>query len=170
MAGFTYQHIRTVTPAVPGGGTVTEVIVTSPNATIGVTNGDITTSGTIELDVAYGSTANTAVQGNDVRVAGGDPQFFVPTAGGTVSPTATGAEIHCFISPAGTLATLTLTLPTGNIKGQVLWATFNQIITALTVTNTNTDTKGFASPSAATATTTYGWVWDSISTKWNRFE
>lgn len=98
----------------------------------------------------------------------GDPQFSTPTAGGTVSPTATGAQIQCFINPSGTLATLTLTLPTGTIKGQTLYATFTQIITALTVTGTNVDSKGKVTPTAAAVGDTFGWVWDSASAKWNR--
>lgn len=97
-----------------------------------------------------------------------DPQFFVPTAGGTVSPTATGNQVGAFINPAGTLATLTLTLPTGLIKGQTLYATFTQIITALTVTATNVDSKGKVAPTAAAVGDTFGWQWDSVSAKWNR--
>ncbi len=99
----------------------------------------------------------------------GDPQFSIPTTGGTVSPTAVGNEVHVFINPAGTLLALTLTLPTGTIKGQRLYATFTQIITGLTVTGTNVDTKGKAAPSAAAVGDTLGYAWDSVSTKWNRF-
>ncbi len=99
----------------------------------------------------------------------GDPQFSIPVAAGTVSPTATGNEIHVHINPAGTLASLTLTLPTGTIKGQRLYATFTQIITTLTVTGTNVDTKGKVAPTAAAVGDTFGYVWDSVSTKWNRF-
>jgi hypothetical protein len=97
-----------------------------------------------------------------------DPQFFVPTTGGTVSPTATGSRVQAFINPAGTLAALTLTLPTGLIKGQALYATFTQIITALTVTATNVDSKGKVAPTAAAVGDTFGWAWDSVSAKWNR--
>jgi hypothetical protein len=98
-----------------------------------------------------------------------DPQFFVPTTGQTISPTATGAQIGCFVNPSGTLLALTLTLPTGTIKGQELYATFTQIITGLTVTATNLDTKGKVEPTAAAVGDTFGWRWDSVSTKWNRF-
>lgn len=97
-----------------------------------------------------------------------DPQFFTPAAADTVAPTATGSSIVCFINPAGTIATMTLTLPTGAYKGQRLTANFTQIVTTLTVTNTNTDTKGLAQPTAATATSAFEWAWDSASGKWNR--
>lgn len=99
----------------------------------------------------------------------GDPQFFIPTTGQTISPTATGYNVGCFVNPAGTLLALTLTLPTGTEKGQTLYATFTQIITGLTVTATNVDTKGKAAPSAAAVGDTFGWRWDSVSTMWNRF-
>ncbi len=99
----------------------------------------------------------------------GDPQFFVPTTGQTISPTATGGNIGCFVNPSGTILALTLTLPTGTAKGQTLYATFTQIVTGLTVTATNVDTKGKVAPTAAAVGDTFGWRWDSVSTKWNRF-
>lgn len=114
--------------------------------------------------------AGGAVGANSSTIAAlsADPQFFTPATTDTVAPAATGSTIECFINPAGTIAAMTLTLPTGAFKGQRLTANFTQIVTALTVTNTNTDTKGLAQPTAATATSAFEWVWDSVSAKWNR--
>jgi hypothetical protein len=56
----------------------------------------------------------------------------VPTTGGTVTiPLGTPLQI---INPAGTLATLTIALPTGQVDNQRQVITFRQIITALTIT------------------------------------
>lgn len=129
-------------------------------------------SGTV--DPIIGTTAITFSGGSigantsTVAALSADPQFFVPATTDTVAPLATGSTIECFINPAGTIAAMTLTLPTGAFKGQRLTANFTQIVTTLTVTNTNTDTKGLAQPTAATATSAFEWVWDSVSAKWNR--
>jgi hypothetical protein len=98
----------------------------------------------------------------------GDPQFFQPTAGGTVTVLNVSNIGNTFINPLGTLATLTLTLSDGVLKNQIHYVTFTQIITALTVTSSNVSNKGLASPSAATASSTFAWAWDGVS-KWNRF-
>jgi hypothetical protein len=157
-------------------------IVTFPDAAGTVTLAGNTTTGSGSVVLGTAPTLSNPVVGtqsagdNSTKAASTayadrfnvDPQFSVPTAGGTVSPAATGSQIQVFINPAGTLATLTLTLPTGLIKGQTLYATFTQIITALTVTATNVDSKGKVTPTAAAVGDTFGWVWDSASTKWNR--
>ncbi len=125
---------------------------------------------TASRTVTWQDKAGTVAYLSDVAALSGDPQFFTPTTGQTVSPTATGDNVHCFIDPSGSLLALTLTLPAGTIKGQRLWTTITQVITTLTVTGTNVDSRGLASPTTASATSTFGWVWDTVSTKWNRFQ
>ena len=157
-------------------------VITVPDAAGTLTLAGNTTTGSGSVVLATAPTLTNPVVGtqaagdNSTKAAStayadafnADPQFFVPTTGGTVSPTASGAQVQAFINPAGTLATLTLTLPTGAFKGQTLYATFTQIITALTVTATNVDSKGKVTPTAAAVGDTFGYVWDSVSTKWNR--
>lgn len=117
-------------------------------------------------DITYASQGNSNVAA--LAATHADPQFFAPLTTETVAPVATGDTIECFVNPAGTIAAMTLTLPTGAYKGQRLTANFTQIVTTLTVTNTNTDTKGLAQPTVTTATSAFEWVWDSASSKWNR--
>lgn len=111
----------------------------------------------------------TVPNGSGTMPLTGNSQAFVPTTGGTVAPTNTGAPVMCFINPAGTLATLTLTLPTGLFAGQTLYTVFTQIITALTVTAGNIGSTGRASPSSATATSIFAWSWNDSTSKWDRF-
>lgn len=74
-------------------------------------------------------------------IGGGQPttapvvQNSTPTAGQTIVITDTLADITLMLSPAGTLATLTVTLPTdgGSRIGQVVSIFTTQIITALTI-------------------------------------
>ncbi len=138
------------------GNTVTGT-VTSVTCGTGLTGGAITASGTCAVD--------TAVVPNV-----GDPQFFQPTTGQTISPTATGYFISCFVNPSGTISALTITLPTGTFKGQRISATFTQIVTTLTITGTNVGALGLASPTTAAVTSSFAWAWDSASTKWNRVQ
>lgn len=139
----------------------------TPVAASDLTNGS---SGSGQVVLATGATINAGSLSVGSANLIGDPQFFVPSTGGTVAPTATGLHAQAFINPAGTLSTLTFTLPTGTLKGQTLTATFTQTITTLTVTGTNVDTKGLASPAAAANTSSFTWAWDSVSTKWNRIQ
>jgi hypothetical protein len=110
--------------------------------------------------------ATTAFVNTEVAAIG---QYFAPATGGTVSPTAPQMISNAFINPAAGIATLTLTLPTGTLQGQILWVTFTQAVTTLTVTATNIGTHGIASPTTATATSSFAWAWDNTAAKWNRF-
>lgn len=59
-------------------------------------------------------------------------QQAAPTAGQTVTA-AGGLVNYVLLEPAGTLATLTLTLPSSPVNGQRCIVSTTQIITALTV-------------------------------------
>lgn len=127
---------------------------------------------TLTLDIQSLSSDRTATwpdAAGTVTINNDSQAPFTPTTGQTIAPTATGAAVMCFINPSGTLAALTLTLPTGLFPGQLLYAVFTQIITTLTVTSTNIGTDGRASPSAATAVSTFAWSWNAAQAKWNRF-
>lgn len=60
-------------------------------------------------------------------------QYATPTTGQTV--TCDGSSV-VMINPAGTLATLTVTLPASPVDGQDVLICASQIVTALTITGT----------------------------------
>lgn len=62
-------------------------------------------------------------------------QNATPTAGQTVNITATSSDVVVWLTPAGTLATLTIALPSdGSTQiGQIIRVSTNQLITLLTV-------------------------------------
>lgn len=70
-------------------------------------------------------TGNTRRSGFDITPA----TRSVPTTGGTVAAATTQWNI---IDPAGTLATLTITLPSSPVDGQIVEYSFSQAVTALT--------------------------------------
>ncbi len=137
---------------------------TNPSTTFLYSGAASPTIGTTSLTFASTTSANSPV----ITALNADPQFFVPTTGQTKVILATGTSIEVFINPAGTIAALTLTLPTGAYKGQRLTVNSTQIVTALTLDGAATDTKGLAQPTALTATSALEWTWDSASAKWNR--
>jgi hypothetical protein len=181
--GPTFQSVATkvLTLDVSGLTTPREIVVPNAGGTMTVLGNASTGSGSVVLATAPTMTnpvvGTQSTSDNSTKAAStayvngffGDPQFFTPAAADTVSPAATGPVINCFIDPSGTIASMTLTLPTGAVKGQVCYVNFHQIVTALTVTGTNVDNKGLTTPTAATATSTFAWAWDSVSAKWNRF-
>ena len=74
--------------------------------------------------IANGETRLAAVEAS-VAV-----QYATPTAGQTVVSNGAGTLI---LAPAGTLTTLTVTLPSSPIDGQAFGISSSQIITALTI-------------------------------------
>lgn len=58
-------------------------------------------------------------------------QYAVPTTGQTV--VIAGGTTALLVDPAGTLAGLTITLPSAPVNGQEVYIASSQIITALTV-------------------------------------
>jgi len=75
------------------------------------------------------SSANGVAGGVQVEPS---PNYSAPTAGQTVALSATTS--NNIINPAGTLATLTVTLPISPVDGQVCRVLFTQTITTLTLT------------------------------------
>ena len=74
-------------------------------------------------------------------------QFAAPTTGQTVT-VATG-DSWLVLTPAGTLATLTVTLPTDRTDGEIVRVSSSQIITALTVSGAGTALAGAPTTIAA---------------------
>jgi hypothetical protein len=82
--------------------------------------------------------------------------YSQPATGGTV--TVADTSDYAIVDPSGTLATLTLTLPTCSsaYDGKLVGATFTQAITSLTVSATAGTVTG--APSSASANTSLKWV------------
>lgn len=74
-------------------------------------------------------------------------QFAAPTTGQTV--TITTGDTWLLLTPAGTLATLTVTLPTDRTDGEIVRVTSSQILTALTVDGAGTTVNGAPTAMAA---------------------
>lgn len=97
------------------------------------------------------------------------PVIVAATTGGS---TVMGVNIatsqnFLFIS-AGTMAAYTLTADDGTYDGQVVFITFNNIVTALTMDGANWGASGLDVPTAATVGQCFGWVWNA--TEWVRFQ
>jgi hypothetical protein len=92
-----------------------------------------------------------------------------PTTGNTITATRHLDQFH-YLTPAGTLATLTLALPTAaNSRDQQVQRIFStQTITALTVTAGSGATMGGTALAAMVANTEYAFVYVQSALKWVR--
>ena len=89
--------------------------------------------------------------------------FAAPTTGGTVVMAATtGREV---LTPAGTLAALTVTLPPNPGNGQIAGVSSSQIITSLTV-NTSDGSSVNGAPSSMAANSAFNMAYQSSNTTW----
>jgi len=137
---------------------------------------DVTAASFANFDIHHLTTDRTFtfpdVDGT-VTVGGNttNPTQVAPTTGGTVTVTPAGAVHVESINPAGTLANLTLAINDGSYGGQIVFAAFSQVITALAYGGTNiTATGGLALPAAATLGQCMGFVWSAATSKWTRFQ
>lgn len=91
-------------------------------------------------------------------------QFAAPTTGQTV--TVTTGDTWLLITPAGTLAMLTITLPTDRTDGEIVRVTSSQILTALTVGGAGTTVNG--APTAMTANGFFEMAYSATLDAWYR--
>jgi hypothetical protein len=91
-------------------------------------------------------------------------QFAAPTTGQTV--TVTTGDAWLLITPAGTLATLTITLPSDRTDGEIVRVTSSQILTALTVGGAGTTVNG--APTAMTANGFFEMAYSATLNAWYR--
>lgn len=91
-------------------------------------------------------------------------QYAVPLTGTTV--TAAVADTWLIITPAGTLAALTIALPTVRTAGQTVLVNCSQIITALTVSGSGTTVIG--APTSLTANAFFRLRFDAVTAAWYR--
>lgn len=91
-------------------------------------------------------------------------QKVTPTTGQAVAAIAR----TLILTPAGTLATLTVNFPTNPVDGQEFWIRSNQILTALTMVAAG---KTIDTPTLVTLTATGKAMWrfDQAGNKWWRF-
>lgn len=89
-------------------------------------------------------------------------QYATPTAGSTVAANSNTTAL--VLEPAGLLATLTVTMPSGPIDGQVFTVTSTQIVTTLTMSGgtiksvlASFSANGFAS-----------WIYGATGAAWYR--
>ncbi len=137
--------------------------------------GPVFTDGTTTFSVTFNVqslTANRALTLGDyagtVAVNNSAIAASAPTAASTVTIAAfTGNNKAIVWNPAGTLATLTLSLADGGFNGQTVDLYTSQIVTALTLTGNFAASVGAAQPTALTAGQYVKWVWDATS-KWVR--
>jgi hypothetical protein len=91
-------------------------------------------------------------------------QYFTPTTGATVTIANADFDIRVILNPAGTLATLTVAMPSSPKDGQRVEVASSQIVTALTMSVgtingalTTLGVNGFGA-----------WVYDATAIKWFR--
>ena len=97
-----------------------------------------------------------------------DSQNSAPVTGADITVGVNNNDTHLILTPAGTLATLTITLPdVSNLRDkQTLLVTSTQVITALTVTATGSSVNG--TPTAMTAGGYFTLKYDLTLGTWNR--
>ena len=91
-------------------------------------------------------------------------QYSVPTTGATV--TILAADAWLIVTPAGTLAALTVALPSVKNAGQEVLVVSSQIITALTLSGSGTTVIG--APTAMTAGGFFRMKYDAVLAVWFR--
>ena len=97
-----------------------------------------------------------------------EPNIYTPLTATTVA--LVPASMMCFdvISPAGTIAALTLTVANGTIAGQRQRLVFTQIVTALTCSGANLSATVLAFPTASAANQVVEFIWSVTNSWWIR--
>lgn len=147
--------------------------------TIAPTGADLINGANVSVDMQSASSWILYSNGIDgyslvVNPQAESPVVDVPTTGQTkIISASTNPVSNNIYLPAGTLASLTLTLEPGTLPGQVWYISFGQIITSLTYTATNLSSTTLTVPTSATKDSCHGWVWnDGVSggaVGWVRF-
>lgn len=109
------------------------------------------TSGTFSgaISAGSGSISGTFITGTD---------YFTPLTGTSI----TLVNNFSNINPAGTIATLTIVLPTSPVNNQVCGFVSSQIVTTLTVTGTTLVT----APTTLAIGTVYKYRYNSTTSSW----
>ena len=159
------NHIPEAPEAVAGGGTVTDIIVDSPNGTIDVTNGEVTTSGTIHIDVDLPS-----VIGNLYN----NPSLVTldHTLGGLFNA-GVGVPTVVFVTSdnAGTIGgTTTINATNGDLTaGWELVVTFLVAATTIVHGSNFSSTGAKTLPTSASSGQSFRYIWDDSAGKYKYY-
>lgn len=93
----------------------------------------------------------------------GDYDFFIPRAADTL--TLTGVQ-HVILDPAGTIASLTIILPSSPLDGQVCGVSSTHTISALTLHGAGADHVSTAAPTSLTAGASFQLLYRVDNTTW----
>ena len=121
-------------------------------------DGGDTMRASLGLVAAFVNESATAVQSGFVV------QYAAPLTGTAV--TVAAGDTWLIASPAGTLAALTVALPTSRTAGQEVLVVSSQIITALTVSGAGTTVIG--APTAMAANGFFRMKYDGVMNAWYR--
>lgn len=128
----------------------------APTPALGDDSTTLATTAFVNADIPYYSVAAPAI----ATITSGNET--------DVSPTTVVANF--LMISAGTLTAYTIKIANGLYDGQIVFMSFNHIITTLTLGGTNFSTAGLAQPTTTIANQCIGWCWDVTSTKWVRFQ
>ncbi len=101
-----------------------------------------------------------------IATSGQVSQYASPATGATVAVpvTAVGQNTRLILSPAGTIATLTITLDTAPVDQETISVSSTQTITALTINGGTTS----GAPTTMGATTPFRLQYDGVAGVWHR--
>ena len=101
------------------------------------------------------------------KVAQADQSKVVQTPTTGFSITIGNATTTTLLTPAGTLASGTITMPAAPVDGQIVRVLSSHTVTALTV-SPNTSQSVSGAPTMITSTTPFSMIYDLASTTWYR--
>jgi hypothetical protein len=164
VSGNIFLRIRTVSINVAAINGTAHISMLSHGPAVSAPNEVFTPTSSTNSGVSAPTTFYTPVA-PDVTVIN-SAQRFTPTTGTTVS-VANGAPL-CIVAPAGTLAALTVTLPSylDVVPGQIQRVSFTQTITALTV-NGASATPVFGAPTTIAASNALQFVYLASPFGWH---
>ena len=134
-------------------------------------HGPLEVTGAVTADTTLAVTGNTTIGGNLITNGGkveNGYQYSAATTGFTM--TVTPDKSIVVLDPAGTIATGTITLPTGNVDARTVSISSTATVTALTVNgNTGTTVKP-AGPYTLSAGTAIKFFYHAVEGKWYKIQ
>ena len=94
-----------------------------------------------------------------------DKSYNIATPATLATVTMSANQQRQIINPAGTIAVLTVTLPSSPTDGQIAGISFTQVVSALTV-NAPGGTTVVQAPTSAAVDTNFRFIYQASSTSW----